>query len=96
MSNRFSGKVRVFHGLRLPEKAVPAGYAAVIDAYALAVPLPYRMCCIGESHTMKETKGPDLLKLRETPGAIFTLRKNRMGIFLPHFVVFLLLLEKKR
>jgi len=54
VGNRFSGTITVFRGVRLPEKAVPAGYAAIIDAYSLSVPLPYRLCCIGGSHNMKE------------------------------------------
>lgn len=53
MDKQFSGGITVFHGLRLPEKAVPAGYAAIIDAYKLSVPLPYRLSCIGQSHRMK-------------------------------------------
>jgi hypothetical protein len=48
--NAFSAPVAVFHGLRLPEEASPAGYAAIIDAYALRVPLPRRLCAIGSKH----------------------------------------------
>ena len=33
---RFSGQVTVFQERRLPERATPAGYAALIDAYAPA------------------------------------------------------------
>jgi hypothetical protein len=36
----FSGPVIVFHEHPLPERATPAGYAALIDAFALRVPLP--------------------------------------------------------
>ncbi len=38
MSNIFSGPVTVFHGLLLPEEAIPAGYVALIDAYQLPAP----------------------------------------------------------
>jgi len=38
----FSGRVTVFHDLRLSEQATPAGYAALIDALRLQVPLPPR------------------------------------------------------
>ena len=38
--HRFSGPVPVFHERRLPERATPVGYAALIDAYSLPVPLP--------------------------------------------------------
>ena len=37
---RFSGAVTVFQEKRLPEKATPAGYSALIDACDLSVPLP--------------------------------------------------------
>jgi len=30
--NRFSGAITIFHEGALPEKATPAGYAALIDA----------------------------------------------------------------
>lgn len=54
MHKQFSGSVTVFHGYRLPEKAVPVGYAALIDAYALAVPFPYRLCAVSEKHKKTE------------------------------------------
>ena len=38
--HRFSAPVTVFHDRPLPERATPAGYAALIDAYGLEVPLP--------------------------------------------------------
>ena len=38
--HQFSGPVTVFQERRLPERATPAGYSALIDAYGLAVPLP--------------------------------------------------------
>ena len=31
----FSGPITTFHGRGLPEKAIPAGYGALIDAYFL-------------------------------------------------------------
>lgn len=46
----FSGPVTVFHDRRLPEPARPVGYAALIEAYALEVPLPRRLHAIGERH----------------------------------------------
>jgi len=50
MVRRFSGPLTVFHSLILPEEATPAGYAALIDAYELAVPLPYKLSAIGKQH----------------------------------------------
>ncbi len=55
MNKSFSGAVTVFHGYRLPEEAVPVGYGALIDAYDLAVPMPYRLCAVGARH--KKTEG---------------------------------------
>lgn len=40
--HRFSGPVTVFRNRRLPERATPAGYAALIDAFAVDVPPPVR------------------------------------------------------
>ena len=49
-----SEPVTVFHERRLPERGILAGYAALIDAYNLEVPLPRRLCAIGERHRMRE------------------------------------------
>jgi len=38
--NRFSGSASVFRERQLPVSRMPAGYAALIDAYGLDVPLP--------------------------------------------------------
>jgi hypothetical protein len=38
--HRFSGPVRFFTEQALHERATPGGYAALIDAYRLRVPLP--------------------------------------------------------
>ncbi|MGR3377912.1 MAG: Fic family protein, partial [Salipiger abyssi] len=48
--NPFSAAVTVFHERWLPEEATPAGYAALIDAYALATPLPRTLSAIGPRH----------------------------------------------
>jgi hypothetical protein len=47
---RFSGPVTVFHDLKLPEQATPAGYSALIDAFRLQVPLPRQLSAIGPRH----------------------------------------------
>ena len=47
---RFSQAVSVLHDRRLPEPAKPAGYAALIDAYDLKVPLPRTLSAIGTKH----------------------------------------------
>jgi hypothetical protein len=50
----FSGHVTIFHDRRLPERGKPVGYAALLDAYALEVPLPIRLSAIGEKHRVFE------------------------------------------
>lgn len=66
-NNRFSGPVTVFHDRRLPERATPAGYAAVIDAFALKVPLPRMLSAIGERHRVIEQEGWRILTPRHAP-----------------------------
>ena len=63
----FSGPVTVFHDRRLPETATPAGYAALIDAFQLAVPLPRRLAAIGTRHRMTEPPEWRLLTPRHAP-----------------------------
>jgi Fic family protein len=55
--NGFSGPVTVFHERPLPERATPAGYAALIDRYALAVPLPRLLSATGQHHRTVERDG---------------------------------------
>lgn len=50
-SSQFYHTADVFHGLYLPEKgAMLAGYAALISAYQLEVPLPNSLCAISHKH----------------------------------------------
>lgn len=65
----FSGPVLVFHGRRLPERATPAGYAALIDAYDLHVPWPRTVTAIGERHRIRTEAGWRLLTPRHAPDA---------------------------
>jgi len=66
---RFSGPVTVFHERRLPEKATPAGYAALVDAHDLAVPLPRTLSAISERHRVIEEAGWRILTPRHAPHA---------------------------
>lgn len=68
-AHRFSGPVTVFHERQLPEKATPAGYAAVIDAYRLDVPLPHTLSAIGIRHRVTESSGWRILTPRHQPSA---------------------------
>ncbi|MDK3020448.1 Fic family protein [Pseudodonghicola flavimaris] len=67
--NPFSGAVTVFHERWLPEEATPAGYAALIDAYALATPLPRTLSAIGPRHKVYAADGWRLYTPRHEPEA---------------------------
>lgn len=57
-SKPFSGPVTVFQERWLPEEATPTGYAALIDAYALATPVPRTLSAIGPRHKVYELNNP--------------------------------------
>ena len=65
--HHFSGPVTVFQETRLPEKATPAGYSALIDAYRLAAPLPRVLSAIGERHRIIEQDGWRIMTPRHAP-----------------------------
>jgi len=67
--HRFSGAITVFQERRLPEKATPAGYSALIDAYNLSVPLPRILYATGERHKVYEDAGWRILTPRHAPEA---------------------------
>lgn len=63
----FPGAVTVLRERPLPEKATPAGYAALIDALGLRVPLPRTLSAIGEHHRLRTESGWRLLTPRHAP-----------------------------
>lgn len=65
--NQFSGPTLVFQDRRLPEPAAPAGYAALIHAYQLPVPLPRSLTAIGERHRILEQDGWRIMTPRHAP-----------------------------
>ena len=65
--HQFSGPVTIFQEIRLPEKATPAGYSALIDAYKLAVPLPRTLSATGEHHRIIERDGWRIMTPRHAP-----------------------------
>ncbi|MBN9419634.1 MAG: Fic family protein [Reyranella sp.] len=67
--DRFSGPVAIFQTRRLPETATPAGYAALIDAFGLDLPLPRRLAAIGVRHRVYEKDGWQVLTPRHAPSA---------------------------
>lgn len=64
---QFSGPVTVFHERRLPARATPTGYAALIDAHGLAVPVPRTLSAIGAHHRVIEEAGWRILTPRHAP-----------------------------
>src|SRR3984885_7847624 len=66
-NNHFSGPITNFHGLALPERATPAGYAALIDAYRLQVPLPRTLFATSEHHRTRNEAGWRILTPRHAP-----------------------------
>jgi hypothetical protein len=65
--NSFSGPVTVFREGWLPERATPAGYAALIDAFGLVAPLPRTLSATGERHRTTEQAGWRILTPRHAP-----------------------------
>jgi hypothetical protein len=69
VANDFSGPVRTLHGRRLPETATPAGYAALIQAFDLRVPVPRTLSAIGRRHRITEEAGWRIYTPRHAPEA---------------------------
>src|SRR6266508_6631739 len=67
MGDWISQPVNHFHGLALPEPAIPAGYAALIERFDLAVPLPSRLAAIAERHHPEPTPYWQLQTPRHRP-----------------------------
>ena len=65
----FLDPINVFQDRRLPVTAKPAGYAALIKAYDLQVPLPRKLCAIGEQHKFLESDGWSIRSPRYEPNA---------------------------
>lgn len=65
--NRFSEFVTVLRDRRLPTPAIPAGYAALLDAYDLEAPLPRTLCATGERHKFLEEGGWRVYSPRYAP-----------------------------
>lgn len=67
--HNFSGPVTVFHDRGLPEQAVPVGYAALIDALHLHVPLPRILSAVGPRHKQYLQDGWHIYTPRHAPTA---------------------------
>lgn len=66
---QFSGPVTVFQDRRLPEAGAPTGYAALIQAFELAVPLPRTLYATGTRHKIVNAAGWHVLTPRHAPEA---------------------------
>ncbi len=66
-NTRFSQKVLVFHGRNLPEKATVVGYAAIIAALDLHLPMPDIIALISEKHKTYQTGQWKVLTPRHQP-----------------------------
>ena len=51
----FPGPVQAIHQRQLPDTATPAGYAALIEAFGLRVPLPIKLAATGSRHRVINT-----------------------------------------
>ncbi len=67
MSNIITQSVMDFCGFPLPERAAPSGYAALIERYGLAVPLPSVLTAIAERHHPVSTDQWRMLTPRHAP-----------------------------
>lgn len=67
MGEWFSQPVNHFHGWSLPEPAIPAGYAAIIERFELALPPPPRLAAIARRHHPASTPAWLLLTPRHQP-----------------------------
>lgn len=85
---RFLGPVSVFRESRLSETALPTGYAALIDAFDLQVPLPLTLSAIGSRHTFYERDGWRIYTPRHEPAAtleghlVFALRYEGLDLMI--------------
>src|SRR5437870_1704630 len=67
MRDWISKPLKHFHGRALPESAIPAGYAALIERFELSVPLPPRLAAIAERHHPASNVSWKLLTPRHRP-----------------------------
>ena len=63
----YLGLIESFQRRTLPERGYLVGYAALIAAFDLHVPLPYRLALISEKHRKYETEAWRVLTPRHQP-----------------------------
>jgi len=52
---QFSLELSVFHGRNVPEEGVIVGYGAILEAYALPVPIPHQLAFVSSKHRQSES-----------------------------------------
>jgi len=67
-NTRFSQEITVFHGRSAPERGNIAGYAAIIDALKLSVPLPHTLVLISKKNRRYEKEGWKVFTPKHQPG----------------------------
>lgn len=65
----FSEAVSIFQDRWLPEPGIPVGYAALIEAYGLAVPLPITLSAVGPRHKVYKADNWQIYTPRHRPAA---------------------------
>lgn len=66
-NTQFSQEITVFHGQSAPERGKIAGYAAIIDALELPVPLPHTLALISKKTRRYEKDGWKVFTPRHQP-----------------------------
>lgn len=66
-ANHFSLKINIFHGLKAPEEGYLVGYAALIEAYDLAMPLPHTLALISTKKRQYRVENWQVLTPRHQP-----------------------------
>ena len=66
-AKHFSLKISIFHGLRAPEEGFLVGYAALIEAYKLAMPLPHTLALISTKKRQYRVENWQVLTPRHQP-----------------------------
>lgn len=84
MPKVFSGPVSIFLDRRLPTTATPVGYAAIIDAYDLQVPLPGELSAIGTTTSYHVRDGwrtfPNTQRIDQTLEGHLTFALRKEGV----------------
>jgi len=75
-NNHFSQEISIFHGIPAPETGILVGYAALIDALHLPIPIPQVLSLISLKHRQYE----------QAPWQVFTIRHQPLDTLYNHLV----------